>query len=79
MEEPIVITEWEYRHGDSKFPKHMVVKDETLSDTIMEYYHHELFQKDIELWVHDFNIIATSKKFYGAFYEKDLKHTDEKE
>lgn len=77
-EDKMVITEWDYRNGNSKFPKQMVQKDDALSEYIMEYYHRELFPKDIELWVHDFNIIATSKKFYGAFYEKDLKHTEPK-
>lgn len=76
QEDKIVITEWNYKHGDSKFPKEMVQKDDQLSEAIMGYYKRELEPKDIELWVHDYNIIATSKKFYGAFFEKDLKHAE---
>lgn len=72
----IVITEWEYKHGDSKFPKNMVQQNKRLSEAILDYFHRELKPADIELWVHDYNIIATSKKFYGAFFEKDLKHAD---
>lgn len=75
-EEPIVITEWPYKHGYSKFPKQMVQNNESLSDAIMEYYNMVLQPKDEELFVHDGNIIATSRKFYGAFFEKDLKHAD---
>lgn len=75
-EDKIVITEWDYKHGDSKFPKGMVQKDDRLSEAIMDYYKRELETKNIELWVHDYNIIATSKKFYGAFFEKDLKHAE---
>lgn len=76
QEDKIVITEWGYKHGDSKFPKEMVQKDNQLSAAIMDYYKRELETKNIELWVHDYNIIATSKKFYGAFFEKDLKHAE---
>jgi hypothetical protein len=72
----IVITEWNYKHGDSEFPKNMVQKDEQLSEAIMGYYLEVLKPADIELWVHDQNIIATNKKFYGAFYEKDLQHAE---
>lgn len=75
-ENKIVITEWDYKHGDSKFPTSMVQKDDRLSEAIMDYYKRILEPADVEIWVHDYNILATSKKFYGAFYEKDLKHAD---
>ena len=77
-EDKIVITEWYYKHGDSKFPKNMVQKDKQLSEVIMGYYHDVLKLENVELWVHDFNIIATSKKFYGAFFEEDLNHSENK-
>jgi hypothetical protein len=77
QEDKIVITEWDYKHGDSKLPLSMVQKDDRLSEAIMDYYKRILEPAGIEIWVHDFNILATSKKFYGAFYEKDLKHATE--
>jgi hypothetical protein len=78
-EERVVITEWPYRNGDSKFPKNMVIKEGVLSEAIMEYYNRVLKPKNEKLYVHDGNIIATSNKFYGAFFEKDLKHAENHE
>lgn len=76
-ENKIVITEWEYKMGaDNEIHPEMIYKDVRLSDAICDYYERVLKEQDIEVFKHKWNIIATSKKFYGAFYEKDLKHAD---
>lgn len=76
-EDKIVITEWEYKIGaDNEIHPDMIYKDQRLADAISDYYERILQDQDIELFRQKWNIIATSKKFYGAFFEKDLKHAE---
>lgn len=75
-ENRIVITEWEYKGGIDAMHPEMVYKDKKLSDAINDYYERVLEPQDIEIFQKKWNIIATSKKMYGAFFEKDLKHAD---
>lgn len=75
-EDKIIITEWEYKSDSVNIHPEMIYKDQRLADAISDYYERILQEQDIELFNQNWNIIATSKKLYGAFFEKDLKHAE---
>lgn len=75
-EDRIVITEWEYDPVVKGFHPNMIYKDHRLADAISEFYERVLQPEDVELFSQNNNCIATSRKMYGAFFEKDLKHAD---
>ena len=76
LQDRIVITEWEYDPVVKGFHPNMIYKNQRLTDAISDYYELILKPEDVELFSQNHNLIATSRKMYGAFFEKDLKHSD---